>query len=49
VKVNLVPRAAGTNDVPVPHYVDMQRVILLNPEYVGKSQPALPAPAAPAK
>ena len=39
MKVNLAPRA-GTNDVP--HYVDLHSVILLNPDYLAKTQPALP-------
>ena len=41
MKVNLAPRA-GTNDVP--HYVDLHSVILLNPDYLAKTQPALPEP-----
>lgn len=41
MKVNLVPRAAETNAPPAPHYVDLASVILVDPAYLGKTQPAL--------
>ena len=41
MQVNLVPRAAGTNDLPAPHYVDLASVILVDPAYLAKTQPAL--------
>jgi hypothetical protein len=40
MKVSLAPRA-GTNDVP--RYVDVQSLSLLDPAFLSKSQPALPA------
>jgi hypothetical protein len=46
MKVNLVPRA-DTNDVP--RYVDVRSVVLLNPEYKDRTQPALPLPPAAQK
>lgn len=45
--VRLAPRKDGSA-APVPYYTDLRRVTLLDPDFIGKTQDALPA-AEPAK
>ena len=46
MKINLLPVGSDTN--APPRFTDLQFISLLDPAFVGKTQPALPAPAAPA-
>ena len=46
MKINLLPVGSDTN--APPRFTDLQFISLLDPAFVGKTQPALPPPAAPA-
>ena len=47
MKINLLPVGSDTN--APPRFTDLQFISLLDPAYIGKTQPALPPPAAPKK
>ncbi len=44
--IRLAPRTDATA-APVPRYTDLRRITLLNPDFIGATQDALPAPPPP--
>ena len=46
MKINLLPVGSDTN--APPRFTDLQFISLLDPAFIGKTQPALPPPAPPA-